>query len=251
MFLFKKLLTPFLLPPGLFSALAFCLAALRFRKDRKQALTWAGFALLIWAASIKPVGDLALARLEYAYPPPVEIKADAVVLLSGGIQEGVPEPLGVPELTGASLDRALAAAGIYRRYKLPVLVTGGTVFSRVSEAGEIKKYLISLGVPQEEIFTEELARDSRENAVFSKKICDEKGYKRVALVTSAYHMRRAVWSFKKAGFKDLVPCPAAYKTSKAPEYYYIDFLPCSGENLRVAIHEYLGSVFYRLRYFID
>lgn len=242
MFLFKKLLTPFLLPPGLFSALAFCLAALRFRKDRKQALTWAGFALLIWAASIKPVGELALARLEYAYLPPSELKADVIVLLSGGIQEGT------PELSGVSLERAVAAAGLHRRYKLPVLVTGGKAFSSDSEAGAIKKYLMSLGVPRDKVLTEERARDTRENAVFSKKICDEKGYKKAAIVTSAYHMRRAVWSFKKAGFKEAVPYPAAYKTSRTPKYYYVDFLPGSGEDLREAMHEYLGLVFYRINH---
>ena len=246
MFLFKKLLTPFLLPPGLFSVLAFCLAALRFRKDRKQSLIWAGFALLIWAVSINSVGNIALSRLEYAYLPPAELKADAVVLLNGGIQEGVPELFGIPELPDASLKRTLAAAAIYQRYKLPVIVTGGTAFSSVSEAGVIKKYLISLGVPQEKVFIEERARDTRENAVFSKIICDEKGYKKVAIVTSAYHMKRAVWSFEKAGFKDAVPYPVAYKISKPPKYYYLDFLPGTGENLMTALHEYLGLVFYMI-----
>ena len=248
MFLFKKLLTPFLLPPGVFSALAFCLAVMRFRKDRKQALAWAGFALLIWVASIKPVGDYALARLEYAYLPPAELKADAIVLLSGGIQEGAPELFGIPELTGVSLERTLAAASIYRRYKLPIIVTGGPVFSSGAEAVAIKKYLISLGVPQKKVFTEDRARDSWENAVFSKKIYDEKGYKKAAIVTSACHMRRAVWSFKKAGFKDAVPYPSAYKTSKDPKYSYADFLPGTGENLSNAMHEYLGLLFYIINY---
>ena len=248
MFIIKKLLTPFLLPPGVFSALAFCLAALRFRKDRKQAMAWAGFALLIWAASIKPVGDLALARLEYAYLPPAELKADAVMLLSGGIREGTPEPFGILELSGASLERALAAASIYRRYKLPIVVSGGAVSSVRSEAGAIKKYLVSLGVPQEKVFAEERARDTWESAVFLKKFCDDSGYKKAAIVTSAYHMKRAVWSFEKAGFKDAVPYPAAYKTSNPTKYYFMDFLPGTGENLREAMHEYLGLFFYMINY---
>jgi len=272
MFLLKKLLTPFLLPPGIFSALAFCLAVLSLRKDRErtlrsgplgksagqarhfgpfgksagQAALWAGLALLIWASSIKPVGDIVLKRLEYAYLPPAELKADAIVLLSGGIQEGAPEPFGMLELTGVTLERTIAAARIYRKYRLPVIITGGELFAGRSEAGAMKEYLASLGVPLEKIFTEERARDTWENALFSKKICDEKGYNKVAIVTSAYHMRRAVLSFEKAGFKDAVPYPAAYKTSKTPVYYYPDFLPGYGENLRAALHEYLGLIFYRL-----
>jgi len=248
MFLLKKLLTPFLLPPGIFSALGFCVAALRFGKDRKRSLIWAGFALLIWAASIKPAGDLALSRLEYAYLPPSELKADALVLLSGGIREGAPELFGVPELSGVSLERTVAAAAIYRRYKLPIIVTGGAVFSAGSEAGMIKQYLVSLGVPPGSVFAEERARDSWENAVFAKELCEEKKFKTAAIVTSAYHMKRAVWSFKKAGFKNAVPYPVAYKTSRTPEYYYIDFLPGSLEDLRAAIHEYLGLVFYIIKY---
>ncbi|MEI7481081.1 MAG: YdcF family protein [Elusimicrobiota bacterium] len=248
MFLFKKLLTPFLLPPGIFSVLALCMAVLRFRKDRKQALVWAGFALLIWGASITPIEDFALTKLEYAYLPPSELKADAVVLLGGGIREGAPEPFGIPELSCVSLERALVASRIYHRYKLPVIVTGGALFSSGSEAVAIKKQLISLGVPRENIFTEEFARDTRENAVFSKKICDEKGYTKIAIVTSAYHMRRAVWSFKNAGFKDAVPYPAAYKTSKLAKYYYVDFLPGSLEHLRIAMQECLGLVFYKISY---
>ena len=259
MFLLKKLLTPFLLPPGIFSTFAFCLAALSLRKGRERAARsgpagknaghaalWAGLALLIWALSIKPVGDLLLKRLEYSYLPPAELKADAIVLLSGGIQEGAPEPFGMLELTGVSLERTLAAARIYRKYKLPVIVTGGSLFAARSEAGAMKEYLVSLGVPREKIIAEERARDTWENALFSKKICDEKGYKRIAIVTSAYHMRRAVLSFEKAGFENAVPYPAAYKTSRTPVYYYPDFLPFYGEDLRAALHEYLGLIFYRL-----
>ena len=288
MFLLKKLLTPFLLPPGFFSALAFCLAALSLGRGREQtrrlglfgkgtgqaqpfwpkspgsgfsfvlhgvsyaakragqAALWAGLALLIWISSTKPAGDLVLRRLEYAYLPPAELKADAIVLLSGGIQEGAPEPFGMLELTGVTLERTIAAARIFRKYQLPVIVTGGELFAGRSEAGAMKEYLVSLGVPREKIIAEERARDTWENALFSKKICDEKGYKKVAIVTSAYHMRRAVLSFEKAGFRDAVPYPAAYKTSRAPKYYYPDYLPGYGENLRAALHEYLGLIFYRL-----
>jgi len=247
MFLFKKLLTPFLLPPGIFVAPALGMAALLFRKNRKQALAWAAFGALIWAASIKPAGDLALAGLEYAYLPPAELRGDAVVVLTGGVHEGVPGLFGKTALSSVSLERAAEAARLYRRFKFPIVVTGGAVFSKESEAAAVKTYLASLGVPREKIFTEDRARDTGENAVLSKRICDEKGYKKIILLTSAYHMKRAVWSFEKAGFKEIVPYPAAYKTSRVPRYYYVDFLPDCGENMRLAAHEYLGLVFYGLR----
>ncbi|MEI7530263.1 MAG: YdcF family protein, partial [Elusimicrobiota bacterium] len=90
MFIIKKILTPFLIPPGIFVVLALCLAARQFRKNRKQAAAWAVFALLMWAAASGPPGNMALAGLEYSYLPPAEVKADAIVILSAGIEEGGP-----------------------------------------------------------------------------------------------------------------------------------------------------------------
>ena len=248
MFILKKILTPFLIPPGIFVALALCLAARQFRKDRKQAAAWAGFALLMWAAAAGPLGNMLLAGLEYSYLPPAEVKADAVVILSAGIEEGGPGSLGVPTLSAASLERASEAVLIYRRYKLPLVITGGTVFSRGPEASVIKEYLVSLGVPPKDISTEERARDTWENAVFAKKLCDEKGYKKPLIVTSAYHMRRAMWSFKKAGFGGAVPYPTAYKSSKRPRFQYTDLLPGNYRPLALALHEYLGLIFYAINY---
>ena len=247
MFIIKKILTPFLIPPGIFVTLAFCLAAGQFRKNRKQAFVWAGFALFMWAAAAGPVGNAVLARLEYSYLPPADVKADAAVVLSAGIRESGTET-GGPSLSEESLVRTAEAVRLYRRYKFPLIITGGAVFSDVPEAAVIKKYLIGLGVPAKDIFTEERARDTWENAVFSKRICDEKGYKRPLIVTSAYHMARAVWSFKKAGLTGAVPYPTAYRSSRAPGYHYVDFLPCNDGLLNMALHEYLGLFFYKINY---
>ena len=248
MFVIKKILTPFLVPPGIFVVLALCLAARQFRKNRRQAAAWAGFALLMWAAATAPLGNRVLAGLEYSYLPPAEVKADAVVVLSAGIEEGGAGSLGVPTLSAVSLERASEAARIYRRYKLPLVITGGTVFSTGPEAPVIKEYLVSLGVPAKDIFTEERARDTWENAVFSKKLCDEKGYKKPLIVTSAYHMRRAMWSFKEAGFEGAAPYPTAYKRLKRPRFQYVDLLPCGYGPLGLALREYLGLIFYTIYY---
>ena len=208
---------------------------------------WAAFGLLLWVASLGPVGRAALAGLEYAYlPPAAEVKADAIVVLSAGILEGAPEPFGGAALSGVSLERAVEAVRVYGKYKLPLIVTGGAVFSRGSEAGAIKRYMVSLGVPENRIFTEERARDTRENALFSKKLCDEKGYERIVLVTSAYHMRRSVWAFKKAGFVELIPWPAGYVSAHGGRNTLLDYLPASCDPLRRAFQERLGLLFYRL-----
>ncbi len=234
------------MPPGVFVTLAFCIAAVKLIKSRKQAALWAAFAVLLWGASLNPVGKAALSGLEYAYLPPSEVKADAVVILSAGIQEGAPQPFGCAALSGVSVERAAEAARLYRKYNLPLVITGGAAFSRGSEAGAIKQYLVSLGVPENRMLTEERARDTSENALFSKRLCDEKGYRRIVLVTSAYHMRRSVWAFEKAGFRDIVPWPVGYSSATGGQTCWMDCLPGSYDLLRRAAQERLGLLYYRL-----
>ncbi|MBU2573404.1 MAG: YdcF family protein [Elusimicrobia bacterium] len=247
MFLLKKIIVPFLLPPGFFVTLALGLGLWNIKKSRiKCSYGYFFAAVFMWLALARPAGDMALARLEYAFLPPADVKADVIVVLGGGINEGAPGGAVGPSLEGASLERAAEAARLYKRYRLPIIVSGGAAFSGPAESPIVKKYLVSAGVPADKIITEERSRDTFENAVFSKKLCDEKGYKKAVIVTSAYHMKRAVWSFEKAGFKDAVPYPTGYKSSKTPQYYYVDFLPGPGDNLRAAMHEYLGLVFYKI-----
>lgn len=243
------MLVPFLLPPGLFVTLALGLGLWNIKKSRaKRSYGYFFAAVFMWLALARPVGDMAIARLEYAFLPPAGVKADVIVMLGGGVNEGAPGGVLGPSLNGASLERAAEVARLYRRCKLPIIISGGAVFSGPAESPLIKQYLVSLGGPADKITTEEQARDTFENAVFSKKLCDEKGYKKAVLVTSAYHMKRAVWSFEKAGFKDAVPYPTGYKSSRTPRYHYVDFLPDPGDNLRTALHEYLGLVFYKMRF---
>ncbi|HOW89259.1 MAG TPA: YdcF family protein [Elusimicrobiales bacterium] len=245
MFFIKKLLTPFLVPPGIFVAFALCMAAVRSGKDKARARFWAALALLLWGAALPPLGTMALSGLEYAYLPPSRAEADAIVVLSGGVREGAPEPFGGPALSDVSAERATEAFRIYRKLGLPLVVTGGAVFSGSSEAAAMKSYLVSLGVPERMVFTEEKARDTAENARFSKRLCDEKGFKRVILVTSAYHMRRAVWSFERAGFTALVPWPSGYRTAPEWRWHWTDCLPGSFDPLRMAVQERIGLLFYR------
>lgn len=248
MFILKKAATPFLLVPGVFVTLALGLGLWNIKKRRfAGASGYLFMAFFMWLALAGSVGNMALARLEYAFLPPAELKADVILVLGGGIRTDTPSgAFAGPALTAPSLERAAEAARLYLRYKLPIIVSGGAVFSDVPESAAIKKYLTGLGVPSDKIFTEEKARDTFENAAFLKKMCSAKGYNRAVIVTSAYHMPRAVWSFEKAGFQDFIPYPTGYRSSKNPRYYYVDFLPGSGESLRDAVHEYLGLIFYRL-----
>ena len=249
MFVLKKILTPFLIPPGLFIFLFMVVGIWFFCKNRrKMSYCWFFMAAILWLASIKPVGNFFMSPLEYSYIPPKSFSGDVIIVLGGGMKENVPDFSGSYALSSDGLERAFTAARINKKTDLPIILSGGAVFAKKSEAEVGKRFLTDIGIPGDKIIIENKSRDTYENAVFSREICIERGFKKIILVTSAYHMPRAAMIFKKIGFKDIVYYPAGYKTSKPFNYYYPDFLPGDTRDLSSAIKEYIGLVFYKIYY---
>jgi len=84
-----------------------------------------------------------------------------------------------------------------------LLLTGGSgriTGNEPSEAIEIERYLLKLGIPQSDIIIEADSRNTRENATLTKAIID-KSYPNASLllVTSAMHMPRSQACFEKVG----------------------------------------------------
>ena len=102
----------------------------------------------------------------------------------------------------ARANRFTQALELYKKGKVKkLLFTGGSgdiLNQNSSEALEIVKFLETMGIPREDYILEPDSRNTRENALFSKKIIDEKfPDARCLLVTSAWHMRRSIGLFKK------------------------------------------------------
>jgi len=101
-------------------------------------------------------------------------------------------------------NRFLNGYELYRTGKIKkLLLTGGSgdlLQEQPGEAEQVKKFLLRIGVPEEDIIVENDSRNTWENAVFSKKIMDElHPGANCLLITSAWHMRRSMGCFKKAG----------------------------------------------------
>ncbi len=96
--------------------------------------------------------------------------------------------------------RALAAAGAYRRdvCERLVLCGGKLPGHQLSEADVMARMLTALGVPKEALILENQSQDTMENCRNAAKLLDAK--KRVLVVTSDYHLRRAVMTAKRVGF---------------------------------------------------
>ncbi|MGO9379039.1 MAG: YdcF family protein [Dissulfurispiraceae bacterium] len=251
MFELKKILTPFLLPPGIFISLLIISGLWSLiKKYWKFGLTNIFIALLMWSLSITPVSDIIMKGLEADLKIPANPEGDVIILLGGGVYDTVPDLSGTGSPSEDMTGRIVTAVRLQKKVHVPIIVSGGAVFKgNKSEAPIIRRFLMDLGVPEDEIIVEDKSRDTSENANNTKIICDKKGYSKPMLVTSGLHMKRSVLSFDKAGMT-VTPIPANLRTSSVRQYMWHDYLPllASFDNSAFAMHEYLGLLFYKLAY---
>lgn len=234
-----------MLPPGCLVVALFAVGYYLRGRCRPAALVCAALAALTWVGSTRVFSDALMRPLEYKYSVPERPAGDVIVVLGGGARSGG-EVFSASERLGAgTLERVSAAFLLHKKTGLPLLISGGTPFSSMSEASAAAAYLAELGVPKAKIMTEEASRDTIENAAFTRKLCDAKGYKNIILVTSASHMPRSMFLFRKAGFTAITPFPIGRGSGGG--HYFRDWLPGNVDTAK-ALNEYLGLVYYRLYY---
>ena len=257
--LLSKFLPLFFYPLGLACILLIITLLLRNKTKIRNILTIFSIGIL-WLCSTSLVSNNLARSLEWRYLPPKEVpSAEVIVVLGGATDAGVYPRSGV-EVNGAG-DRVLYAAQIYKQGKAPhLLLSGGEITwlnaTSSTPAGQMAEILQSLGVPKEALWLENKSQNTRENAVFAKAILDEKGIKKILLVTSAMHMPRAVALFQKLGV-EVIPLPVDYSITQGDFSLssqdwlgqVLGLLPSAG-NLSAttgALKEYLGIFTYRLR----
>lgn len=248
MFILKKILVAFLLPPGLLVLALGGLSLYLWRRERKAAMACLALAAFTWLATTHAFADLTLIGLESRYTRPEKPEGDAIVMLCAGSRDWTNVLSAAENLYPHTLERAAAAALLHKKTGLPIVITGGSPFTAYPEAEAVARWLEEAGVPRKFLITEPAARDTIESAANVKKLCDEKGYKEILLLTFAYHMPRSVFLFKKAGFTELVPFPVARRAMPGARRDLTDYLPGSSLEARAALNERLGLLVYRLRF---
>lgn len=120
--------------------------------------------------------------------------------------------------TKQGADRILHAAKLYDLGIVQnLLVTGGSFSDRpdaLSEAHQMKKILLQCGIPDSVIMIEAESKNTRENALKSATLLKQNDIldKQHILVTSAFHMRRALGCFEQAGI-NTIPFSTDFYTS--------------------------------------
>lgn len=251
MFLLKKLITPFMLPPGLFVSLLLLTAfwALR-RKKHWTAVLAGGMGAAIWLLSVGPTADYLMGTLESGITVAADPQGDAIIMLGGGVHARAPDLSGTGAPSRNTLERLVTATRLHRRLDVPIILSGGAVHpTGVSSAILSKRFLIDLGVPAEQIIVETQSRDTYENALFSKQICERDGFRRPLLVTSGHHLKRAMFCFDAVGLP-VTPFPSGLTTWPDKHYSWHAWLPDAGSlsTTAAALHEWLGLLYYRIAY---
>lgn len=246
MLFLHKLLPVFALPLGL----VFLLLVVAWWKKRR----WPVFAAaaLLYVVSMPVVGDGFLRSLESKYPamtPSGAPESDAIVVL-GGIFSGVVPDGRVPNLADA-VERLEAGIRLRARKKAPWLVfTGGRIpwEGRPRVEGEDSRHeAIARGISPDAILVTREVGNTAEEADAVAELAREHGWKRILLVTSAWHMPRARRQFSLRDV-EVVPFPVDYRAAPGHPLTLLDFLPSAaalGET-ELALRECYGAAYYAM-----
>jgi uncharacterized SAM-binding protein YcdF (DUF218 family) len=242
-FVLKQVVKNLVLPPaGALIVAILGLGIVHFTRLRRTgtALCALGLALL-WLLATPLIADVLERGRERE--PALDLsavpRADAIVILAGGVRDVAPEyGAAAPSLT--TLQRLTYGARVARATGLPLLVSG-----TAEEASAMSDFLQhDFGVHVR--WVENRARDTQQNAQMSAVILKPAGVRTILLVTSGTHMTRASAEFRLVGFT-VIPAPTGMWARGEPGVR--GWVP-SAEALRrseSALYEDLGNLVLTLR----
>ncbi len=251
------LLKTLILPPASLFLLALVGLLLLWRWRRLGVTLLVSSLLGLWLLATPQFAGFLLQQLWDQYPPLSKVEVDeaddvqAIVVLGGGQRNSAGEFGGAPALKAISLERLRYGALLQRRSGLPLLVTGGRVYSAMAQS---EAQVMATIVQQEwgggEVWQEDGSRTTWENAVNTAQLLRSQGVSRILLVTHSWHMPRAAWSFRQQGL-EVIPAGVGYPGANSGSLNpWLEWLPSASAltNSYYACHEWLGWLTYRWRY---
>jgi uncharacterized SAM-binding protein YcdF (DUF218 family) len=188
--------------------------------------------------------------LEERFPRPAALpeRIDGILVLGGAVDPALSLAYGETVFNG-SVVRVLAGINLARQHpeaKL-ALVGGEGGFNPVgfAESRATLSFVVEEGIPLARVILEDRSRSTHENAVYAKEMIRPEPGATWVLVTSAFHMPRAVASFAAVGWP-VIPYPVDYKvdprTGLRPNFSLLDGLGTA----TLAGKEWAGLLGYRL-----
>ena len=241
-FLFKKIISALVLPPTSLILLAL-VGVWVSKKHPKTGRTLATLSLAsLLILSLPVVGNALLQSLETT-PPINEAQLkdiQAIVILGGGKNNKAPEFGNEDTVNRWTLQRLRYGAYMQQQTGKPILVTGGGLFGERPEADAMAETL-QRDFHVKDIWTEDQSKDTAENAAYSATILKQHGIERIAIISQAWHLPRAITLFEQQGLI-VYPAPTGYTHDDNEPV--IRWLPKASalDKSATALKEYLGRL---------
>lgn len=227
------------------------------RAPRLSRFLAVGGVLLILAGGLTPLGNLLILPLEERFAtvpaPQPGSRVDGIILLGGFEDAHVSAGRGGLGLNEAA-ERVTEGLRLALRHpEAKVVFTGGAggLFSTAEASGPVGAFLAEAGIDPARLVLENRSRNTYENAVLTRDLVKPAPGARWLLVTSAYHMPRAMGLFRKVGF-DVIAYPVDYRTrGREDRARGFSRIPQGLMRLDVAVNEWMGLLAYWLLGRID
>jgi uncharacterized SAM-binding protein YcdF (DUF218 family) len=203
-----------------------------------------GGVILLWLLSTPVISDLLLGPLERRFPS-LDVaecpEADAVAIVSGNVINGV-NRVGVQ--WGPSANRFHDGVRLVLAQKAPILIVAGAGsqhHGQVSQGEILRDAAVARGVRCERVLISGPVSTTADEALAVGMLCEGRGIRSIILVTSAWHMPRAMRLFRQTGLA-VVAFPTDQRVLAQARITIARFLPRARTlaNSDAAIHEYWG-----------
>ena len=251
MFILSKIFAIFLNPLiWIFLCLFFIWRIKNTKKKKYFTIVWVFFTFVL---TNNFIFYQCLERYEAVYKPlPKEKVYDCAIVLGGA--SSYDSFSSCLQLNNAS-ERLLEPVILYRKGIVKkLLISGGsaTVFPPyIKDAIYVRKFWLELGIPDKDILIETESRNTIENAKYSKALIEKKAIgNNILLITSALHMPRSQFIFKKMGMNyDIYPVDFGVRRLLDDPFNLENFiLPkiSALEGWEALIHEWIGLLFAKI-----
>jgi uncharacterized SAM-binding protein YcdF (DUF218 family) len=251
-FVLSKILGFLAMPSNLLVVAALAGVCLLVTRWRRLAMTLlVGGVVMLAVLGLSPLSNVLLLTLSERFPAwqAGNIDPDGVIILGGVIDPEASAARGQVELD-SSAERALALLTLAQRFpKARIVFSGGSanlVLEPVAETRFAKALLAEFAMKGDSFVFEEESRTTYENARNTFHLLKPKPGERYLLVTSAFHMPRAIGAFRRVGF-EVEAFPVDWRTRGWRDATLpFDRASAGLSRADVAIHEWTGLVVYWL-----
>jgi uncharacterized SAM-binding protein YcdF (DUF218 family) len=208
------------------------------------------FLILFLFFGYSPLSNFLLSKMEdyiQTSKYPVQ-QLTGVIVLGGSFNSGLESKERNEVSLNSSAERLTKALEIYKKNpRILILFSGFSGELKPqgwSQSDMARKFFLDQGVKLDNLIFENQSRNTFENIKYSKDIiANNKGT--WGLITSANHMPRSFFTFKKQGLI-LEPINVDYKTG-TNRMFWINFDISSGlSNWSIIFHEFIGIAYYKV-----